>query len=288
MSEPLTEQVLAKRVADAIRMTFDGPVTAAQNYSTHLPRLSDGRVVTVPLIGTPNLLVSLRVNESGGLALATAMFGCSKKLTTAAMIDDALCELANMVAGQIKALTAREHQIGVPSVLQDEASIVGARAFMGTRLHVGDTESEVDVAIADFQPEMIDAVASLAATVPTILLAEDDAVTLAFLKAAVQSAGMNVVAESRNGQQALEDIRRLRPAVACLDINMPEMTGLEVLAVIRKEMPGAIVFLISSFATAENVREAIRLRANGIIVKPFVKARIVGEIEKALSQRQNA
>jgi two-component system, chemotaxis family, chemotaxis protein CheY len=286
MSDIPTEPILAKRVADSLAMMFEGTVTHAAGYKASIPTSTDGHIVCVPLIGVPNYVVSLRGNSRGCVALASAMFNCAKHLTNQSMIDDAMCELANMVAGQIKNLMARDHQIGTPSVLADDATLQGSVALVGARMHVGDTESEIDVIIAEFKPQVLpEPVAEPVMQGPAIVIAEDDEVTLGYLKAVIQSAGMRVVSEAKDGKQALDDIRRLRPDAVCLDINMPQLSGLQVLATVRKEIPDAIVFLVSSFATAENVREAILLRATGIIVKPFVKARIISELERALAQR---
>ena len=278
-----TRESLAKCVSDAIRMTFDGQLKVDDHFSVQLPTRTDGRVVTVPLIGEPMYLVTLKSNADAGVVLASAMFNCAKKLTVPSMVDDALRELANMTTGQIKNIMARDHQIGVPSALTNDTTLAGARVLVGMRLQVGDAASLLEAAIVDFQlPATVAATPELGYTVT---IAEDDEVTLGFLKATLQSAGMRVVAVAAEGHKALEDIRRLRPDVICLDINMPGIDGLQVLAQVRKEMPSAIVFLVSAFATADNVREAMQLRANGIIVKPFNTVRIVAEMQRALSQR---
>jgi two-component system chemotaxis response regulator CheY len=119
-----------------------------------------------------------------------------------------------------------------------------------------------------------------------VLIADDDDVARALLKAALISIGMRVVGEVRDGKAALSDFQRLRPDVICLDIEMPEMKGLEVLSKIRREAPNAFVFLISAFATAQNVRGAMQLRADGIIAKPFNKDKVTGEIQRAFARRQ--
>ena len=119
----------------------------------------------------------------------------------------------------------------------------------------------------------------------SVVIADDDDIARGFLKAALQSSGMRVVGESNNGRQALADFQRLKPDVICLDVEMPEMQGIEVLGKIRRESPNAIVFLISAFATAQNVRSAMQLRADGIISKPYNKDKIMSEIQRAFAKR---
>jgi two-component system, chemotaxis family, chemotaxis protein CheY len=293
MADASTEQTLSQMIAESLRVMFGGAVLIGKlekAMDSHAIAAANGNAVVVPLIGQPNYLVILCTNAEGGMALASAMFSCNRKLATQPMVEDSMCELANMVAGHAKGLLAREHQIGVPSVVTDHEILNGATAIASTRLLLGDNSSRVDVVLAKFeppavQPEEPNSEQQKRPEGTTIVLAEDDDVTLGFLKAVVQAMGLQVIAEARNGVQALHEIRRTKPDVVCLDINMPEMTGLEVLAAVRKEMPDAIVFLVSAFANADNVREAIRLRASGIIVKPFVKARITTEITRALAKR---
>jgi two-component system, chemotaxis family, chemotaxis protein CheY len=191
-----------------------------------------------------------------------------------------------MVAGQVKSLMARHHQIGVPSMLATDAVLADAHGLVGAGVYIGDTSAAIDVVIAEFRPALSEVETCAEPPAPSLVIAEDDEVTLGFLKAVVSAAGLRLVAEARDGLQALEAIRQHRPDVVCLDINMPGLTGLQVLAKVRKALPDTIVFMVSSFATAENVREALTLRADGIIVKPFVKARIISEIERALAQRK--
>ena len=122
-------------------------------------------------------------------------------------------------------------------------------------------------------------------TTRTVLIADDDAVARVFLRAVVQDMGMRVVGEVEDGKQAYLQCQKCRPDLVCLDIEMPEMKGLEVLAKIRGDAPNTIVFLISAFATAQNVRGAMQLRADGIISKPLNKEKITTELQRAFARR---
>jgi two-component system, chemotaxis family, chemotaxis protein CheY len=120
----------------------------------------------------------------------------------------------------------------------------------------------------------------------TVILADDDDVTRYLLRGLLRSSGLRVVGEAADGTHALEMVRKLKPEIVCLDIEMPEMSGLEVLAKIREENTSAIVLMITAATTGDNVRSAIAGNADGIIAKPFNTAKIVGELERAIARAQ--
>jgi len=119
----------------------------------------------------------------------------------------------------------------------------------------------------------------------TVVIADDDDITRNLLRGALRAAGVRVVGEGSDGTRALDLYQKLKPEVMCLDIEMPGMTGLEVLAKIRERDADTIVLMITGAATGENVRGAIAARANGIIVKPFNAAKILGEMERAFARK---
>lgn len=119
----------------------------------------------------------------------------------------------------------------------------------------------------------------------TVFVADDDGVARGLLRTLLIASGMRVVGEAIDGKQALSEIRRLKPDVVCLDIGMPVMNGLEVLAQLRGENDQLIALIITASPTAQNVREAIQARADGVIAKPFSQEKIYNEILRATSRR---
>jgi two-component system chemotaxis response regulator CheY len=118
----------------------------------------------------------------------------------------------------------------------------------------------------------------------TALIADDDDVTRQLLRGILRSSGINVLGEAGDGARALALYQQLKPEVVCLDIDMPELNGLEVLKKIREITPAVIVLIITGFTTGDNVRDAISAGANGIIAKPFNTAKIVAQLERALAR----
>ena len=78
---------------------------------------------------------------------------------------------------------------------------------------------------------------------------------------------VEVVGEASNGIQALEAVRALGPDLLVLDINMPEMSGLEVLRHLRAEANTARIIILSSHSDTCYVEAAIALGVDGYVGK---------------------
>ena len=76
-----------------------------------------------------------------------------------------------------------------------------------------------------------------------------------------------VVCCSSNGAAALVDIRTHRPDVLVLDLRMPEMSGLDVLRTLAAEASTVHTVLLTAAVADEDVTEAVRLGARGLILK---------------------
>jgi len=115
-----------------------------------------------------------------------------------------------------------------------------------------------------------------------ILVVDDDNLMRELLKAILKAEGFTVVGEARDGQGALQQVERLGPDVVCLDVNMPGMSGLDVLKRIQNVAPGTKVVMISGDASMSTVREAVGYGAVGYIIKPFNQVRVGAAIRAAL------
>jgi two-component system nitrate/nitrite response regulator NarL len=136
------------------------------------------------------------------------------------------------------------------------------------------------------------------------------------LRAVGDQPALEVVGSAGNGRDALEQIRRILPDVALLDVKMPELDGIAVVrAVARDELPTRVVFLsayvdsavayralaegaagfLSKEASAQAVCEAIVAASRGeTVLSPEVQSGIAGEIRMraaperlTLSAREN-
>jgi len=101
-----------------------------------------------------------------------------------------------------------------------------------------------------------------------LLLADDHTLVRAGIRSLLESAGgIEVVAESGDGREALELIVKHRPDVALIDIGMPGLSGLEVARRCAQESPRTKVVILSMHADATYVRQAMRAGAAGYLLK---------------------
>jgi two-component system chemotaxis response regulator CheY len=107
-----------------------------------------------------------------------------------------------------------------------------------------------------------------------VLVVDDDTLMREVLKALLRDHGFDIVGEARNGETALAMIDRVRPEIVCLDVNMPGLSGVEVLKSIRLRWPALRVVMITGDASMNTVRETLSFGAVGYIVKPFKAGRV--------------
>ena len=102
------------------------------------------------------------------------------------------------------------------------------------------------------------------------LLIVDDALIMRMkIRDVASHAGWTVVAEAKNGADAVRMYSEHQPDLVTLDMVMPEMDGLAALKAIREADPQANVVMISAINQKEKLRECISAGAVDFIVKPF-------------------
>jgi CheY-specific phosphatase CheX len=143
-------QALAKLASAATQMLYGVPIEYGGPCLVDMPGVSDGHTAVVPLIGAPTYIVSAKANGDGGYALASIMFDCQIEAVDDAMVEDSLRELVNILAGQLKSLIAPTHQMGLPSRLTDDMTLVGSDQFAGARIFIRNAHAEIDIGITVF------------------------------------------------------------------------------------------------------------------------------------------
>lgn len=89
---------------------------------------------------------------------------------------------------------------------------------------------------------------------------------------------VDVVGESSNGAQAVELCEMLGPDLVLLDISMPEMNGLEAARRIKQSRPNTKILFLSIYDNEEYVQEALRVGANGFVLKDVSKDEMINAI----------
>jgi len=95
--------------------------------------------------------------------------------------------------------------------------------------------------------------------------------------------GFEVIAMLPNAETVETDISELKPDVVLMDIDMPEVNGVEAVKRIRKLNPQLPIIMLTVFDDNENIFKAIYAGASGYILKRYVTVEIVAAIHNVLS-----
>jgi DNA-binding response OmpR family regulator len=108
-----------------------------------------------------------------------------------------------------------------------------------------------------------------------VLVADDDDDILLLVTTRLQRDGFEVV-QARNGLEAIARVQEHKPAVAVLDVGMPGLDGIEVLAAIRSDpaLTRTRVLLLTAKAQESDVRRGFDAGADAYVKKPFSPAEL--------------
>jgi response regulator NasT len=118
-----------------------------------------------------------------------------------------------------------------------------------------------------------------------ILVAEDETIIRLDLVELLQRAGMDVVGEARDGEEAVALARDLEPDLAIMDVKMPRLDGIEAARKIIAERPIPIV-LLTAYGQDELVSRAVEAGVFGYLVKPFREADLLPAIQTARARHE--
>lgn len=93
-----------------------------------------------------------------------------------------------------------------------------------------------------------------------------------------RQADMELIAEASNGLEAIEEYRKHRPDVALMDLQMPEMSGIDALSAIRGEFPEARIIVLTSYAGDVQVSRALRSGARAYLLKDMLRKELLETI----------
>jgi two-component system chemotaxis response regulator CheY len=118
-----------------------------------------------------------------------------------------------------------------------------------------------------------------------VLVVEDSSAMRAFVRATLESDGDYEVTEAASGFEALRVLPRATFDLAVLDINMPDINGLELISFMRKtdahkQTP---LIVISTEASDRDRSRALELGANAFVPKPFTPEDLLAAVSRLLS-----
>jgi DNA-binding NarL/FixJ family response regulator len=100
------------------------------------------------------------------------------------------------------------------------------------------------------------------------------------------SPGFDVVGQAGTGHEGIEAWRRLVPDVALVDLQLPDMEGTRVIALIRAHTPAARVIVLTTYGGDGNARRALAAGANGYLLKTSLVDDLVGTIQAVHAGQQ--
>lgn len=117
-----------------------------------------------------------------------------------------------------------------------------------------------------------------------VVLADDEEFVRLFLKTVMSMLSFSVVAEVEKGDEVYSVIKNTNPDILLLDINMPNLTGLEFLKRYSRDFPRTCIIILTSANTFEAVEETSAKGASGFIRKDTPVEQMVSIIEKTWSK----
>ena len=115
-----------------------------------------------------------------------------------------------------------------------------------------------------------------------VLLIDDDASLRRVTEYSLHSAGFQVLSAG-DGKQGLASFQADHPQVVITDIQMPGMSGYEVLQQIKAARPETVVIVITAYSSVEKAVEAMKQGAYDYLAKPFSRDELVMVVEKAFN-----
>src|SRR5580765_5505817 len=97
---------------------------------------------------------------------------------------------------------------------------------------------------------------------------------------------MSLVAEASNGREAIQQFRAHHPDVTLMDLQMPEMSGLDALNAIRGEFPEARIIVLTTYTGDAQVLRAVKAGARAYLLKNSLHKELLGAIRAVHAGRK--
>ncbi|MFX1337007.1 MAG: response regulator [Promethearchaeota archaeon] len=119
-----------------------------------------------------------------------------------------------------------------------------------------------------------------------VMIVDDAGFTRAMLKNIINDTNYaEVIAEAKNGKEAIMLYEKLKPDMVTMDLIMPEVGGLEAIDSILKIDKSASIIVVSAIGQQDLILEATKKGAKDFIRKPFKKDQVVEILERHIKAR---
>jgi DNA-binding NarL/FixJ family response regulator len=97
---------------------------------------------------------------------------------------------------------------------------------------------------------------------------------------------MQLLAQACDGREAVEQFRKHRPDVTLMDLQMPNMCGIDAINAIRAEFPEARIVVLTTYAGDAQVKRALQAGAHGYLLKGLLRKELLDTIRAVHSGRK--
>jgi DNA-binding NarL/FixJ family response regulator len=112
-----------------------------------------------------------------------------------------------------------------------------------------------------------------------ILAADDHAIVRdGIIRLIRTQSDMQLVAEACDGREAVEQFRNHHPDVTLMDLQMPDMSGIDAINAIRREFPEARIVVLTTYAGDAQVKRALQAGAQGYLLKGLLRKELLDTI----------
>ncbi len=98
---------------------------------------------------------------------------------------------------------------------------------------------------------------------------------------------MILVGEASDGREAIQQFRKHRPDVTVMDLQMPEMNGLDALIAIRNEFPDAKVIMLTTYKSDTQIVRALKAGAQGYLLKNALHKELMADDPRGECGKEN-
>jgi DNA-binding NarL/FixJ family response regulator len=115
----------------------------------------------------------------------------------------------------------------------------------------------------------------------TVYIIDDNEMARSMLHMIVHGEQFNVIGSAAGAVSGLAGALALRPDIVCLDIQMPDGDGLDLLDTFSRRLPRTVVLMVTACNDAASVHAALARGAKGFILKPFTSGTVLDKLETA-------
>lgn len=119
-----------------------------------------------------------------------------------------------------------------------------------------------------------------------VLIVDDSPVLRMIITRILKSESFEIAGEATNGREAVEQYNILQPDLVTMDIDMPEMNGIDAMKVIREGNPDATILMLTGDHESGTVLEALKNGATNYVVKTAERNVILSKVRQTLKKTE--